>query len=65
MLVLTKAMLAIMIGFIIAVIFGLIAFDNIADTYNFNPANFISKTINNCNELGIKVSFTSYYCRSC
>lgn len=40
----------------------LIAFDNIADTYNFNPANFISKTISNCNELGIKVSFTSYYC---
>lgn len=39
-----------------------IAFDNIANTSTFNPANFIRKIEAKCNELGVKFKFTRYYC---
>lgn len=39
-----------------------IAFDNIANTKNFVPSDFISKTSARCTKVGVNFQYTTYYC---
>lgn len=39
-----------------------VAFDNIGNTNNFNPYNFLKTTIERCNRAHVNFKFTTYYC---